>query len=88
MGSRYGRVVALLVAVALLATLAVGCAKKTTGGTTTTSKIKTAMVTDIGGLGDKSFNDSAALVTKRSNLGRISGVSQPPCSAIQIGLLK
>jgi basic membrane protein A len=56
--SRYGRVVALLLTVALLATLAVGCSSNSpSGGTTPKSSIKTAMVTDIGGLGDKSFND-------------------------------
>jgi len=56
-GSRFGKVVALLLSVALLATLAVGCKKSTSSTTTPKSSIKTAMVTDIGGLGDKSFND-------------------------------
>lgn len=63
--SRFGKVAALLLAVALLATVAVGCAKKSTT-TTPTSTIKTAMVTDIGGLGDKSFNDLSYEGLKRA----------------------
>jgi len=57
--SRFTRFVALLLAFALLATLAVGCAKKDTtdNGGGPKSDVKAAMVTDIGGLGDKSFND-------------------------------
>ncbi len=58
MRSRFTRFVALLLAFALLATLVVGCKKEaTTGGGGTTTDVKAAMVTDIGGLGDKSFND-------------------------------
>jgi basic membrane protein A len=62
--SRYGKLVALLLAVAMLATLAVGCAKKEetpADSGAPTSDVKTAMVTDIGGLGDKSFNDGSYL---------------------------
>lgn len=67
MGSRFGKVAALLLAVALVATLAVGCAKKSTDGTGgTKSSIKTAMVTDIGGLGDKGFNDLSYEGLKRA----------------------
>ena len=53
--------VALLVVLTMAAMVLAGCtapANNTTGGTgTTTPKIKAGMVTDIGGLGDKSFND-------------------------------
>lgn len=59
MRSRFGRVVAPLLAVALLATLVAGCADggDTGNGEEPTTDVKAAMVTDIGGLGDKSFND-------------------------------
>lgn len=74
MRSRYGRLVALLLAVALLATLAVGCAKKETPTDTTdgkTTDVKAAMVTDVGRLGDKSFNDLswAGLKAAEAELG-------------------
>ncbi len=58
--SRFGRLVALLLAVALIMTLVAGCTSGGTDGGTTggpKSDVKAAMVTDIGGLGDKSFND-------------------------------
>jgi basic membrane protein A len=63
---RLRRVLALLVALALVVVFAVGC--QTTDSDTTedepeaeepTTDISAAMVTDVGGLGDKSFNDLA-----------------------------
>lgn len=62
MRSRFGMLVALLLALALLATLVVGCGGEakdtdTTDGEEPKTEVKAAMVTDIGGLGDKSFND-------------------------------
>ncbi len=60
------RVLSVLLALVLLVAFVPGCAKKTDTGTgtgdgTTPPKttIKAAMVTDVGGLGDKSFNDGA-----------------------------
>jgi basic membrane protein A and related proteins len=55
-------VLALLVVLALAGAMVAGCnttGTPTGGGTTppATPKIKAAMVTDVGGLGDKSFND-------------------------------
>ncbi len=57
-------VLALLVVFAMVATVIGGCTAQTGTGTGTTtgttppaSTFKAAMVTDIGGLGDKSFND-------------------------------
>jgi basic membrane protein A and related proteins len=66
---------ALLVVLAMAAMMLAGCtapAKKTTGGTTTTKPaLKAAMVTDVGGLGDKSFNDLswAGLEKAKTDLG-------------------
>lgn len=61
---RIRKVLALLLAVAMLGALVAGCSSKSgsgtsSGGTTETPKttVKAAMVTDVGGLGDKSFND-------------------------------
>ncbi len=61
MRSRFSKVVALLLAIALLATLVVGCGEDTTdtGGEEPKTDVKAAMVTDTAGLGDKSFNDLA-----------------------------
>ncbi len=64
MRSKWGRAVALLLAIALVASLAVGCSSgsKTTSTDTSTAPktdVKAAMVTDTAGLGDKSFNDLA-----------------------------
>ncbi|OPJ60496.1 BMP family lipoprotein [Clostridium oryzae] len=61
------RVIAVISAIAVIATLAVGCSKKTSAGSntkekTTTSKksdVKVGLTTDEGGLNDKSFNQSA-----------------------------
>ncbi len=68
MSNKSRALVALFLALAMVAVLA-GCSSggstTTTGGSTTTSgttgakAVKTAMVTDVGGLGDKSFNDGA-----------------------------
>lgn len=69
MRSKWVRYVAVVLAFGLVGGLVAGCssakpAETTTGGST---KIKSAMVTDIGGLGDKSFNDlSAAGLDKAS----------------------
>ena len=60
MRSKWSRAAALVIALAVVASLGVGCSKKTesTSGTKTSEpKMKFGMVTDIGGLGDKSFND-------------------------------
>jgi basic membrane protein A and related proteins len=46
-------------ALAAVALLAAGCAKPSTSTTTTTSKFKGCMVTDTGGINDKSFNQSS-----------------------------
>lgn len=68
MRSKQYKLFALVLALALVASVVAGCTggKKaatptggTTGGTAKT-KVKAAMVTDIGGLGDKSFNDLSA----------------------------
>lgn len=62
------RLVAMCAAVAVVATLAVGCGQKSNtsqnNNTSTPTKktdVKIGMSTDQGGLGDKSFNDSAYL---------------------------
>ena len=62
MRSKTGKLVALILAIALVGSLAIGCAQEEpepTGTTTETptTDVKAAMVTDVGGLGDKSFND-------------------------------
>jgi basic membrane protein A len=46
-------------ALAAVALLAAGCAKPSSSTTTTTSKFKGCMVTDTGGINDKSFNQSS-----------------------------
>jgi basic membrane protein A len=63
---RLRRVLALLVAFALVVVLAVGCttaeddgAEEDTADDAPTTDVQAAMVTDVGGLGDKSFNDLA-----------------------------
>lgn len=59
------RLVAALASVAVVATLFAGCTAKKEEGTNTPTKteskstVKLGMATDQGGLGDKSFNDSA-----------------------------
>lgn len=68
MEKRIRMLVALLMVLALVATALVGCGQKketsstgggSSSGTANTPKtdVKAAMVTDVGGLGDKSFND-------------------------------
>lgn len=76
MKKSFRTVLALLVVFALAATMLAGCGGGTsTPGTTTTTpekpKMKTAMVTDVGGLGDKSFNDLswAGLEKAKAELG-------------------
>jgi basic membrane protein A len=70
-------VLALVIVISMMALVLAGCtpASTTTGTTTTTpapaAKLKTAMVTDVGGLGDKSFNDLswAGLQKAQTDLG-------------------
>ena len=61
MRSKWVRYAAVVLAVALVGALVAGCSGGSTTTETTTggekTAIKAAMVTDIGGLGDKSFND-------------------------------
>ena len=65
---KYG---AVLLAIGLVGALVAGCAGGSTvgGGTTEPGKtsVKAAMVTDIGGLGDKSFNDLSAAGLDKAN---------------------
>ena len=68
MRSKWVTFVAPVVAVGLVAALATGCSggstaptgSSTAPGATQSTAIKAAMVTDVGGLGDKSFNDLSA----------------------------
>lgn len=65
MESKRFKVLALALALVMVAFSVAGCGGKkaetpSTGGGTSTTKVKAAMVTDIGGLGDKSFNDLSA----------------------------
>lgn len=63
MRSKWSKLVALLLAFAIVASLGVGCAQQEeptapdNGAEQPKTDIKAAMVTDVGGLGDKSFND-------------------------------
>jgi basic membrane protein A len=62
-------VLALVVVFALATTVLAGCsapAPTTTGTTPTEVKFKAGMVTDVGGLGDKSFNDAAYAGLKKA----------------------
>jgi basic membrane protein A len=62
--------VAIVLAIGLVGALIAGCSGGSTGGsssTTPTTKVKAAMVTDIGGLGDKSFNDLSAAGLEKAN---------------------
>jgi len=74
--SKWTRILAVMLALVLLVAFVPGCAKTDDGttdnGTTPPeSTIKAAMVTDVGGLGDKSFNDGAyaGLQRAESELG-------------------
>ena len=77
MSNRSRALVALIAALALFALVAAGCSTATTttggstSGATTTSSMKTGMVTDVGGLGDKGFNDAAwaGLQKAKTDLG-------------------
>jgi basic membrane protein A len=71
-------VLALVVVIAMTAMVLAGCSSGTTSSssssttsTTSASKLKVAMVTDVGGLGDKSFNDLswAGLQEAKTQLG-------------------
>ncbi len=64
MDSKYRKVLALLLVVALVAVFAVGCGngeeepvEDPDTGEAPVTDVKAAMVTDVGGLGDKTFND-------------------------------
>lgn len=72
MRDRFSKVLVVLMAVALVASFGAGCAKKAEpAAEAPKSDIKTAMVTDVGGLGDKSFNDAAwaGLEKAKADLG-------------------
>ncbi|MDZ4181055.1 MAG: BMP family ABC transporter substrate-binding protein, partial [Coriobacteriia bacterium] len=77
MDTRIRKMLALLVAFALVAAMAVGCGGADDGtddadtGEEPTVDFLAAMVTDVGGLGDKSFNDGsyAGLERAESELG-------------------
>ena len=77
MRSKWFKYMAAVLAVGLVAALAVGCSSSpsstspSTSTTATKSTVKAAMVTDIGGLGDKSFNDlsAAGLQKAQTDLG-------------------
>jgi Uncharacterized ABC-type transport system, periplasmic component/surface lipoprotein len=65
------RVIAIISAIAVVAALFVGCAKKTdnsssSGETKTGTKIKVGLSTDEGGLNDKSFNQAADTGIKKA----------------------
>ncbi len=68
-------VLALVIVIAMMAMVLAGCSSTptstTTSTTTTKPKMKVAMVTDVGGLGDKSFNDLswAGLQKAHTDLG-------------------
>lgn len=69
MRSKWSKLLALMLALALVASLGVGC-----GGTAEPEEpaeepmtdVKAAMVTDVGGLGDKSFNDMSYMGLQRA----------------------
>jgi len=76
--SKWSKLLALMLALSLVASLAVGCAApeepaepEEPAVEEPTTDVKAAMVTDVGGLGDKSFNDMsyAGLQRAESELG-------------------
>jgi basic membrane protein A and related proteins len=78
MRSKWGKLLAVFLAMTMVASLAIGCGGNGGDGTAEepgtgepTTDVKAAMVTDIGGLGDKSFNDLsyAGLQRAESELG-------------------
>lgn len=77
MRTRGLRFIALMLVMALVAMSLAACGgssggtSSTTGSSSTKSSVKAAMVTDIGGLGDKSFNDlsAAGLQKAKDELG-------------------
>ncbi|MDZ4063996.1 MAG: BMP family ABC transporter substrate-binding protein [Coriobacteriia bacterium] len=71
MDVRFRRVLALVLVFAMVLTFAAGCATKEepkpdTSTETPKTDVKAAMVTDVGGLGDKSFNDLSYEGLKRA----------------------
>ena len=64
MRSKWVKYAATVLAVGLVGALIAGCSGGSSGGSSSTTPptttVKAAMVTDIGGLGDKSFNDLSA----------------------------
>ncbi len=76
MRSKWSKLVVVFLAFTVVASLAVGCApaaepEAPAPAETPTTEVKAAMVTDVGGLGDKSFNDLsyAGLQRAESELG-------------------
>ncbi len=75
MRSKWGKLIAVLLGMALLAALVTGCGGETAEPEQPAEEpktdVKAAMVTDVGGLGDKSFNDLsyAGLQRAESELG-------------------
>lgn len=73
MRSKWVKYVAVVLGVGMLGALATGCSSKSAtpsgsgGSTPAKATIKSAMVTDIGGLGDKSFNDLSYAGLQRAN---------------------
>ena len=72
MNRRFSTILALLLAFALVASMVAGCQSTEEGGggdgesEAPASDLKAAMVTDVGGLGDKSFNDLSYEGLKRA----------------------
>ncbi|MDD7795251.1 BMP family lipoprotein [Clostridium sp. 'White wine YQ'] len=60
------KLIASISAIAVVATLFAGCAKKDDSTTKTTKEIKVGLSTDEGGLNDKSFNQSADAGIKKA----------------------
>jgi basic membrane protein A and related proteins len=72
-------------AVSVLVVIATGCAKpaKNSGGSSTTAKFKACMVTDTGGIHDKSFNQSsyAGILAAAAKSSKISATYLPSTSS-------
>lgn len=70
MRSKWGKLVAVLLAASMVAALSVGCAQQAEEpappAEAPKTDVKAAMVTDVGGLGDKSFNDMSYEGLKRA----------------------
>lgn len=70
MRSKWVKYAVVALAVVLVGAMVAGCSSGGTGSSSSssapTTKVKAAMVTDIGGLGDKSFNDLSAAGLERA----------------------